>query len=88
MKKEVIVTTQEAIGDTFASALGITKEREQELDDLMDKSHEASNTYPDAIAEASKILNNANELAYIAFHMGAFAESQRSKQELLRKLLG
>ena len=54
----------------------------------MDKCHAETSTYPDAIAAISATLTNANELAYACFHLGAFAESQRSKHKLLYKLLG
>ena len=79
MKKQITVT---------ATPLSITKDREAEIDDLMDKYHGETDTYPDALAAISQDLNNANELAYVSFHLGAFAESQRTKHELLNKLLG
>lgn len=87
MNENLKVTTQESSDDSFARALGISPEREQQLDDLMDTYHRETTTYPDAIAMLSKDLTSANELAYSAFHMGAFAESQRSKHELLQRLL-
>jgi hypothetical protein len=87
MKKHILVTAQVAADDTFATALGITKQREEEIDELMDQCHGETDTYPDAIASLSQHLVNANELAYASFHLGAFAESQRSKHELLNKLL-
>jgi hypothetical protein len=68
--------------------MSISKEREAEIDDLMDKYHGETDTYPDALAAISQDLQNANELAYVSFHLGAFAESQRTKHELLNKLLG
>lgn len=66
---------------------GITIEREEELDALMDKAHKDTDKYPDAIAMITQAGITANELAYAVFHLGAFAESQRKKQELLHKLL-
>lgn len=87
MKTPITVTTQQATEETFAAVMGITAEREAAIDSLMDKCHGETSTYPDAIASASSELLNANELAYVCFHLGAFAESQRSKQELLSKLL-
>lgn len=83
-----IVTTIPQPEETFAAALGITKQREAEIDELMDKCHGETETYSDAIAAASQALKNANELAYISFHLGAFAESQRTKHDLLKKLMG
>lgn len=72
--------------ETFALVMGITADREAEIDKLMDRCHAETKTYPDAIAAAAPHLQNANELAYVSFHLGAFAESQRNKHELLNKL--
>jgi hypothetical protein len=88
MKKPLIIVTVPAPDETFAGAMNISKEREAVLDELMDRYHAETDTYPDALAGISPELDNANELAYVAFHLGAFAESQRTKQDLLRKLLG
>jgi hypothetical protein len=88
MKKTIIVTATPSPDDTFARAMSITPERETEIDLLMDKYHGETSTYPDALAAISAELTNANELAYVSFHLGAFAESQRTKHELLNKLLG
>lgn len=77
MKNAILVTAVPSADETFARALSITKKRETELDELMDKCHEETNTYPDAIAALSPYLHNANELAYASFHLGAFAESRR-----------
>lgn len=88
MKRTLIVTAVPAPDETFAGAMNISREREAELDELMDKCHEDTETYPDALAAISEEIDSANELAYVAFHLGAFAESQRTKQDLLRKLLG
>ncbi len=87
MKNQITVTATPAADETFARALGIPPTRETEIDGLMDKYHAETTTYPDAIAAISAELENANELAYASFHLGAFAESQRSKHELLQKLL-
>lgn len=86
MKNQITVTAAPAADETFASALGIDAVREARIDELMDKYHAETTTYPDAIAAISTELENANELAYASFHLGAFAESQRSKHELLQKL--
>lgn len=74
--------------ETFARAMGISTERETEIDELMDNAHDSTDTYPDAIAKLAESALNANELAYAAFHLGVFAESQRTKPEILNKLLG
>lgn len=86
--EQIIVTATPSPEETFARAMSISPERENEIDVLMDKYHGETETYPDALAEMSHHLHNANELAYVAFHLGAFAESQRTKHELLNKLLG
>ncbi len=88
MRNNILVTALETDDESFARALGITQKREAEIDEIMDRCHGETNTYPDAIAAISEALNNANELAYASFHLGAFAESRRAKNELLYKLLG
>ena len=87
MNNEILITLKTTEEETFAAVLGIDAARETEIDGLMDKCHGETTTYPDAIAAAANHLLNANELAYVCFHLGAFAESQRSKHELLQKLL-
>lgn len=87
MKKYLLVTAVPSADETFAGALGITKDREDRINELLDQSHEETNTYPDALALLSAKLKTANELAYASFHLGAFAESKRWKQELVEKLL-
>lgn len=82
------VTVIDSPDESFARALGLTEQREKEIDDIMDKCHNETNTYPDAIAMIAESLNNDNELAYAVFHLGAFAESRRAENELLYKLLG
>ena len=54
--KNIIVTATPQPEETFAAALGITKQRETEIDELMDKCHGETDTYPDAIAAASQAL--------------------------------
>jgi hypothetical protein len=80
----ITATTEE----NFARALNITAQREIEIDEILDNCYELTDTYPDALAAASHKLQNTNELAYASFHLGAFAESRRSKYELLHKLIG
>lgn len=84
----VKVTALQVGSESFAEALGISPEREAQIDEIMDECHGNTDTYPDAIAAISERLNNVNELAYASFHLGAFAESRRAKNELLYKLLG
>ena len=82
------VTALQVESESFTEALGISAEREAQIDEIIDECHGDTDTYPDAIAAISERLNNVNELAYAAFHLGAFAESRRAKNELLYKLLG
>lgn len=84
----LIVVCHPCPNETFCQAMDISSERENELDELMDKYHGDTESYPEALAGISPHLKNANELAYVSFHMGAFAESQRTKHELMNKLLG
>ncbi len=86
MKNKIIVTVA-AADEIFARCLGITIEREAQIDELVDQCHTKTSSYPDAIAAISTGLKNANELAYASFHLGAFAENRRSKYELLQLLL-
>ncbi|MBL7682738.1 MAG: hypothetical protein JNK00_05220 [Flavipsychrobacter sp.] len=88
MNNQIKVEAIETNDESFARALSITGQREGEIDQLMDRCHAETTTYPDAIAAISEELTNANELAYACFHLGAFAESQRTKHQLLYKLLG
>lgn len=88
MENQLIVTTVPSSDETFARALNITKERESELDNLMEKYHGCTDTYTTALAGVSEHVSNVNELVYLAFHLGAFAEKQRTKHEQLSKLLG
>ncbi|OSZ79159.1 hypothetical protein CAP35_13165 [Chitinophagaceae bacterium IBVUCB1] len=88
MNNTMQIQTVQTADESFARALSITQQREAEIDQLMDKCHAETTTYPDAIAAIAEGLCNANELAYACFHLGAFAESQRTKHKLLYKLLG
>ncbi len=88
MNANFLVTAQPAGDDTFATALCISKQREAELDELMDKYHKETETYPDALAALSPHLQNANELAYASFHLGAYAEAQRNRYAALVKTVG
>ncbi len=87
MKKHLKVTAVPSPDETFAGAMGITKDREEQINELLDQSHQQTDTFPEALAAVSGGLKTANELAYASFHLGAFAESQRTKQEILEKLI-
>ncbi len=88
MNNQILVQAVETNDESFARALSITEKRETQIDEIMDRCHSETSTYPDAIVAISQELNNVNELAYACFHLGAFAESQRTKYRLLYKLLG
>jgi hypothetical protein len=88
MNNEIIVQAIDTNDEHFATALCISAQRENEIDQIMDRCHGETTTYPDAIAAISSEVQNVNELAYACFHLGAFAESQRAKNQLLYKLLG
>ncbi|MBS1771460.1 MAG: hypothetical protein JST82_01280 [Bacteroidetes bacterium] len=86
--QNIIVTPIATDDESFARAMNITEQREAEIDEILDNCYALTDTYPDALAATSQKLHNANELAYACFHLGAFAESRRSKYQLLNKLLG
>jgi hypothetical protein len=88
MNNVILVKAIETNDEHFATALDISAQRETEIDQIMDRCHGETTTYPDAIAAISSEMRNVNELAYACFHLGAFAESQRTKHQLLYKLLG
>ena len=77
--ENLIVTVVDSPEEIFAGALSISQERELEIDTIVERCHEATSTYPDAIAAFSKEMNNANELAYACFHFGAYAEARKSE---------
>lgn len=71
----------------FSSALLISKEREEEIDDILDNAIENTNDYSEILAITAKGLNSPNELAYASFLLGVFAENKRLKQKLVEKVL-
>lgn len=85
---DAALVSEETTNGHFARCLSITPEREQEIDSIMEECYDKQDTYPLALMETAKRLSNPNELAYAAFHLGAFAESRRAKYDLLNKLLG
>jgi hypothetical protein len=80
----VTPTTEE----NFARALNIDAHREMEIDEILETCYQLTDTYTDALAAASHKLHSVNELAYASFHLGAYAESQRTKYELMHRLMG
>ena len=75
-KQQLIIVVTDSPDESFARAMGISEERELEIDAILDKKHSETNTYPDCIKEIASEVNSLNELVYACFHLGAFAESQ------------
>lgn len=67
--------------------LGITPERENELDQITKKAHEEFDTITDTMVEISKNVRHANELAYCIFHIGANTGRAHAIMNDLDKLL-
>ena len=78
----------ETTDESLAKAMGISKKREKELDVIIDYGHANTQTYTEAMKIISANCKNVNEITYACFHLGAFAESQRSKNKLIYRLLG
>ncbi|HEY9177431.1 MAG TPA: hypothetical protein VIN07_07050 [Flavipsychrobacter sp.] len=85
MKTELRIVAS-PVADTFAAAMGIGVNREQQICDLIEECYEGTDTYPQAIACLSQMVNSMNELAYALFHLGAFAGNEQARRELIRKL--
>jgi hypothetical protein len=70
--------------ETIPAVLGISSEREKELDELVKKIHNESQTITDTFVEISKRMKHANELAYCLFHVGAhIGRAYSLKEELM-----
>ncbi len=74
--------------ESLPRTLGITEEREKELDVLTKKSFEDYNTFTDTFAEISKNVRHANELVYCVFHVGSIAGRGKTLQMLEETGLG
>lgn len=83
-----IISITPTTEEDFARALNINADREMEIDEILETCYQLTDTYTDALAAASHRLQNINELAYASFHLGAYAESRRTKYQLLHKLIG
>jgi hypothetical protein len=59
--------------ESLPRTLGITEEREKELDVLTERSFKDYNTFTDTFADISKEVRHANELVYCIFHVGSMA---------------
>lgn len=62
--------------------LGITEEREKELDELTKTALIDEPTYTDTFAAISKQVNHANELAYCMFHVGSHAGRMKAQEAM------
>lgn len=70
------VTIMNKDTSSILEALGITEERSIELSSKMSESFKNNNTYTNVISETSKLAKNANEIAFISFHLGRFCGQQ------------
>lgn len=77
---KVIIIDDES--DSIPEVLGITKERELELDKLIQECGEREKTITDIFASVSKSVRHANELAYCIFHVG----SHMGRSKIIREL--
>lgn len=74
--------------ESLPRTLGITEEREKELDALTTRAFKDHDTFTDGFVEISKNVRHANELTYCIFHMGSFAGKQRAINELTKGTIG
>lgn len=83
----VIIIDDES--DKIPEVLGITPEREQELNDLVQSTYETEDsTITDNFVEISKQCKHANELAYAIFHLGAHVGKGRAVKKLAESGIG
>lgn len=68
--------------------LGISPERELELDEIVKKSYQDHDTITDTMEAASRNLLHANEFSYVMFHLGAHVGRAKAMQDNLGGLLG
>lgn len=66
---------------SLTNALGISKDREKELVDKSIEFWKAGRRVADAFREMSKLVDNANELALLFFHMGILMERNERKHD-------
>ena len=79
----VIIVDDES--SQIPEVLGISKEREEVLDQLIKDTWPAYKTITDVIANMSKHLKHANELAYCVFHVGAHMGASDAVKKHLEK---
>lgn len=63
--------------------LGISEEREKELDELIKDSLLNDETYTDSFVTISKKVRHANEFAYCIFHAGSHAQKGREAKGMI-----
>jgi len=68
--------------------LGISPEREKELDDIVANAWKEGATITDSMELLSKGLMHANELAFCTFHLGAHVGRTKAMQDKFEGLLG
>ncbi|HYD19958.1 MAG TPA: hypothetical protein VEB40_00680 [Flavipsychrobacter sp.] len=85
MKTELTIVAKPA-AESFAAAMGIGVSRERQICDLIEECYDGTDTYPQAIACLSQMVNSINELGYALFHLGAFAGSEQAKREMIKTL--
>lgn len=77
----VIVIDDEST--TIARVLGISEEREDELEEIIKEIyHVEDSTITDNFVEISKHCKHANELAFCCFHVGAHTGKNRTLSKL------
>lgn len=81
MKTEIKLAEQPDT-DSFASVMGISSQREEQLCDLIGQCYDSTDTYPHAIVGIAQETDNINELVYSIFHLGAYAGEERAKDNM------
>lgn len=70
----------EVKGESVAEQLLITAERENEIDEIMEKISDKGAIAVEMIAQAAQQLDNPNELVYAALHVGAFLQQLQDER--------
>lgn len=87
---ELLVTENPEV-EGLGPALGINKKRSEEIIDKLTKvtikSFQENKSAANTLQEISRIAENANELAFMCFSIGAYFESQRNPIGQLFNLL-
>ena len=86
LNEQIFVPIADTTIENLARALGVSEEREKELDYIADKANDDTDNYADCISKISNECANAAELAYSVFYVGAYAENQRQRVARLETL--